>query len=203
VLALLLTAGVIAGCGSSSNRSAAYSGNRSAAYGGSSSASSGSGGSGGSSTVTPAAYVKSVCTALGPVVTALRSKQAAVTSATTPSEAKSAFQDYVSTVSTSLGTAIPQVQAAGTPSVSNGSRIESAIVNAFTQLKTALGAAGSQIGSVPTDNAAAFQAGFQSIATNLKSSTAGIKPSLQGLQSPELKSAATAEPACAALKQTS
>jgi hypothetical protein len=146
--------------------------------------------------------VKSVCTALGPVITDLKSKQAALVSATTPQQAKSALQDYVSSLSTGLGTAIPKVQSAGTPSVSKGSAIQSAIVSSFTQLKTALAGAASQIGSIPTDNAAAFKAGFQSIATNLRSSTTGIQAGLSGLQSPELKSAASAEPACAALKTT-
>ena len=40
------------------------------------------------------------------------------------------------------------------------------------------------------------------VATNLRSSTAGIQAGLHGLQSPELKSAANAEPACTALKTT-
>jgi hypothetical protein len=193
ILPIVLVAAVvaIAGCGGSSQSS-----------GTASNSSSATSGSSGSSTVTPAAYVKSVCTALAPVVSNLRSKQAALASATTPQAAKSALQDYVSTLSSGLGTAIPQVQSAGTPSVSKGSAIESAIVNGFTQLKSALAGAASQIGSIPTNNAAAFKAGFQSIATNLQSSTAGIRAGLQGLQSPQLKSAANAEPKCAALKQT-
>jgi hypothetical protein len=194
ILPIVLVAAVaaIAGCGSSSGSSGSASNGSSATKS-----------SGGSSTVSAAAYVKSVCTALGPVVTDLQSKEAAVASATTPQAAKSALQDFISSLSTGLGTAIPQVQAAGTPSVSNGSAIQSALVSAFTQLKTALAHASSQLGSIPTDNLAAFKAGFQSIATNLRSSTAGIKSGLQGLQSPELKSAAKAEPACAALKPAS
>jgi hypothetical protein len=136
------------------------------------------------------------------VITNVRSKQAALASATTPQQAKTALQDYVSSLSAGLGTAIPKVQSAGTPSVSNGSAIESAIVSSFTRLKTALARAASQISSIPTGNAAAFRAGFQSIGTSLQSSTAGIKTGLQGLQSPELKSAAKAQPACAALNTT-
>jgi hypothetical protein len=194
ILPIVLVAAVaaIAGCGSSNGSSGSASNGSSATKS-----------SSGSSTVSAGAYVKSVCAALGPVVTDLRSKEAAVASATTPQAAKSALQGFISSLSTGLGTAIPQVQAAGTPSVSNGSAIQSALVNAFTQLKTALARASSQIGSIPTDNLAAFKAGFQSIANNLRSSTAGIKSGLQGLQSPELKSAAKAEPACAALKPAS
>jgi hypothetical protein len=193
ILPIVLVAGVaaIAGCGGSNSSSSSASNSSSAANG-----------SSGSATVSASAYVKSVCTALGPVITDLKSKQAALVSATTPQQAKSALQDYVSSLSTGLGTAIPKVQSAGTPSVSKGSAIQSAIVSSFTQLKTALAGAASQIGSIPTDNAAAFKAGFQSIATNLRSSTTGIQAGLSGLQSPELKSAASAEPACAALKTT-
>jgi hypothetical protein len=189
MLALLLVAGVIAGCGSSSKGSSTNSGSTGSS-------------SGSSSSVSAAAYVKSVCTALGPVITDLRSKEAALASATTPVQAKSALKDFISSLSTGLGSAIPQVQAAGTPSVSNGSKIQSALVSAFTQLKTALAKSASQVGAIPTNNLAAFKAGFQSIGANLKSSTAGIQSGLQGLQSPELKSAAKAEPSCAALNQT-
>jgi hypothetical protein len=189
LVALLLAAAAIAGCGSSSSSSSSAS---------SSTASSSSG----SSTVSSAAYVKSVCTALGPVVTDIKSKTAALAGATTPQSAKTALQDFVSTLSTGLGTAIPQVQAAGTPDVSNGSQIQSALVTSFTKLKDALASAASSVASLPTDNLAAFKAGAQSISTNLQSSTAGIRSGLQGLQSPELKSAAKAEPACASLNQT-
>jgi len=189
MLALLLVAGVIAGCGSSSKGSSTNSGSTGSS-------------SGSSSSVSAAAYVKSVCTALGPVITDLRSKEAALASATTPVQAKSALKDFISSLSTGLGSAIPQVQAAGTPSVSNGSKIQSALVSAFTQLKTALAKSASQVGAIPTNNLAAFKAGFQSIGANLKSSTAGIQSGLQGLQSPELKSAAKAEPSCAALNHT-
>src|SRR5437764_14343926 len=118
LLAMLLIAGVIAGCGSSSNKSSASSGATSSSSG----ASSTSGGSSGASSVSAAAYVKSVCTALGPVVTSLRSKQAALAGATTPQDAKSALQDFISTLSSGLGTAIPQVQAAGTPTSATAAR---------------------------------------------------------------------------------
>src|SRR5258708_38215945 len=149
LVALLLAAAAIAGCGSSSSSSS----------GSSSTASSSSG----SSPVSSAAYVKSVCTALGPVVTDIKSKTAALAGATTPQSAKTALQDFISTLSTGLGTAIPQVQAAGTPDVSNGSQIQSALVTSFTKLKDALASAASSVSSLPTDNLAAFKAGAQSI----------------------------------------
>src|SRR5947209_16550861 len=158
MLALLLVAGVIAGCGSSSKGSSTNSGSTGSS-------------SGSSSSVSAAAYVKSVCTALGPVVTNLRSKEAALASATTPAQAKTALHDFISSLSQGLGGAIPKVQAAGTPSISHGSQIQSALVSAFTQLKGALATSASQVGSIPTNNLTAFKAGFQSIATNLKSST--------------------------------
>jgi hypothetical protein len=184
---------VIAGCGSSSNRSSGYASSGSATTNGSS----------GSATQSPAAYVKAVCTTLGPVVTDLKTKQAALASATTPQDAKAALQDFVSTLSTGLGNVIPQLQTIGAPNIADGSTIQSALVSAFTQLKTALAATASQIGSLPTNDPAAFKAGAQTIANNLRASTAGIKSSLQGLQTGQLKSAAAAEPACTALKSTS
>lgn len=193
LLALALASAVIAisACGSS-NHSSAYSNSGST-----------SGGSSGSSNVSPAAYVKSVCTTLGPAVRDIKSKESALAALATsndPAQVKKGLQDFISASASDLGGVIPGLQSAGTPSVSNGTAIQAGLVSAFTQLKSALDAAGSQANSLPTNDPNAFKTGAASLGTTLKSSLAGISAGLSGLKDPQLSAAAKSEPACASLK---
>jgi hypothetical protein len=189
---LVLTALAISACGGSSNHSSA-SGNRGAAYGGSSA----------SSRITPAAYLKSVCTSLGPVVQDLKSKQAALAALASSNDlakVKKGLQDFISAASSDVSSVIPQLQSAGTPNVSNGGAVQSGLVKAYTQFKTALDTAGSQAAALPTNDPAAFRTASTSLGTTLRSAIAGIAASTRALKSPQLSAAAKAEPACAALK---
>jgi hypothetical protein len=175
----------ISACGSSSNHSSAY------------------GGSSGSSNVSAATYVKSVCTALGPAIQDIKAKQGALAALATsndPAQVKTGLQDFISTAASDLGGAIPKLQAAGTPNISGGSTIQSALVTAFTQLKSALDAASTQAGSLPTNDPNAFKSGAATLGATLQSSLAGIQSGLAGLKAPQLAAAAKAEPACTSLK---
>ncbi len=190
-IALAVAVTAISACGSSSNHSSAYA-NGSAS----------SGGSSGSSSVSAAAYVKSVCTALGPAIQDIKTKEgalASLASSNDPAQVKKGLQDFISSAGSDLGSAIPKLQAAGTPNITNGSTIQSALVSAFTALKSALDTASSQAGALPTNDPNAFKTAAQSLGTNLQSSLAGIASGLKGLKASQLSAAAKSEPACASL----
>jgi HPt (histidine-containing phosphotransfer) domain-containing protein len=147
--------------------------------------------------------MKSVCTALTPVVQDLRSKQGALAALRTsndPAAVKKGLQDFISSAASDVSTVIPQLQSAGTPSVSNGSTVQSGLVSAYTQFKTALDGAASEASSLPTNDVAAFKTAATSLGANLKAAVARISASARALNTPELSAAAKAEPACTSLK---
>ncbi len=156
------------------------------------------GGSSSSSGTSPAAYVKSICNAVGPFEKDVQTRSTSLNLGKIKSaaEGKTALQGFLSAVAADTDTAVSKLKAAGSPDVSNGKQISTAIVGAFTQLKTALGSAASQAGSLPTTSPAAFKTAANTLGTNVRTSMSGIGSSLSGLKSPALESAAKKEPAC-------
>jgi hypothetical protein len=176
-LAVLASAAVLAGCGSS--------------------------GSSSSSGVSAATYVKSVCSAVAPFERDVVARSGALNPATikNPTQGKQALQSFLSAVATDAGQALSQLKNAGEPNVKNGKQIAGTIVTAFSKLKTAMSQAASQAGSLPTNDVQAFKSATQGLGTTLQSSMTSIGTSLQSstLKSPELKSAAAKEPTCKSL----
>jgi predicted small secreted protein len=158
---------------------------------------------GGSSGVTPAAYVKSMCTALGNWKTDVQSagsklQSSGAQSATRP-VAKRDYQTFVSALVTATRRAANALHAAGEPSVGDGKRIASGLARAFDQATVKLAQAQSQAKSIPTGSASAFQLGASSVTTQIRSALqgiAGVAPS----QSAPLRSAAAKDPACQVLR---
>jgi hypothetical protein len=152
----------------------------------------------GSSGVSPSAYVRSVCNAVGPFESSVAARSNALNPSTirSPAEGKIALRHFLSAVAADTGTALSKLQNAGTPSVSGGDKIESAIVGAFTQLDGAMKAAARRADHLPTDSASAFQAAATALGTTVRNSMNGIGSSLSGLKSAELQKAAASEPAC-------
>jgi hypothetical protein len=155
-------------------------------------------GSSGSSGSTPAAYVKSICQAIGPFEKTVSSRSSALNLSTikSPADGKKALQGFLSAVASDTDAAVNKLKAAGTPNVSNGKEVSQAIVGAFTALKAALSKAASQAGSLPTTSPDAFKTAAQALGTSVQSSMGGIGSSLGNLKSPALESAAKKEPAC-------
>jgi hypothetical protein len=177
-LALLATVAMVTACGSS-----------------------GSGGSSGSSGVTAAAYVKAICTAVGPFEKDVAARSNALNSAklTSAAQGKQAVQQFLSAVSTDTDQALTKLKAAGTPDISNGKTISTAIVSAFQQLKTAIGTALTQAKNLSTSSPQAFQKGATALGGTVQQSLGGISTSLGKLKSPDLEKAAAKEPSCTAL----
>ncbi len=153
---------------------------------------------GGSSTVSPAAYTKSICQAVGPFEKSVQSRSSALnlSSIKTPAEGKQALQAFLKAVASDTDQAVSKLKSAGVPSVSNGEKISTAIVGAFTQLHGALGQAVSSASALPTASAQAFKTAAVALGTNVRNSMSSIGTSLNGLKSPALESAAKKEPAC-------
>ena len=171
-MACALTALVVAGCGSS-----------------------------GSSKVTPAAYVKSICSAIAPFERDVQTRSSALnfSSIKNASQGKSALHGFLTAIVSDTGDAVAKLKSAGTPNVSNGKAIANGIVGAFTQLKSALSQAAQKSESLPTSSPQAFKSGAQSLGLQVRSSMSNIGASLSGLRSPELEKAAAKEPACKSL----
>jgi hypothetical protein len=154
-----------------------------------------------SSGTTPAAYVKSICQAIGPFQKTVQQRSTALnlSNIKSPADGKKALQDFLNQVAADADKAVTQLKAAGTPSVDNGKKVSAAIVGAFTQLKAALQKAATQAGNLPTTSATAFQSAARSLGSTVQSSMSGIGGSLSNLKSPELEAAAKKEPACTSL----
>jgi hypothetical protein len=145
--------------------------------------------------------VKSVCNAVGPFEKDINTRTSALQTnpSKTPAQGKTELQGFLSAVASDTDKALSQLKAAGTPSVSNGTKIETAIVKAFTQLDSAMKQAATTANSLSTTSVSAFQSGATSLGTTVKNSMSGIGSSLTGLKSPALEKAAAKEPACATI----
>jgi hypothetical protein len=183
LLAALALTAVMAGCGGSSGSSASS-----------------------SSGVSPTAYVKAVCTSVGPfekdVVT--RSSALNVTSINNAAQGKTALQGFLNAVATDTKKALAQLKAGGTPDVKNGKAIAGAIVGAFSQLDSTMTQAVKQADALPTNSPQAFKASAQKLGNTVRSSMTNIGTNLQSstLKSPDLEQAAAKEPACKSLGTT-
>lgn len=161
------------------------------------------GSSSSSSGVSAASYVKSVCGAVIPfeqdVLT--RSSQINPTSVKSAGQGKQVLHDFLSAISNDTSSAVSKLQSAGTPSVSNGKQISTAILAAFQRLKTTMVQATTQSSSLPTNSLKAFESGTQTIIGNVRTSMNSIGTSLQSstLKSSDLQKAAAKEPSCKGL----
>lgn len=164
----------------------------------------GSGASDANAGVTPAAYVRSICTAVQPFVNDVVRRSDKLNSGTLPSVAqgKKAIQGFLSGVSNDTDVTISKLKAAGAPKVSNGRQLADKVVSAFTHLKTSVNHALNQANALPTDTPAHFKTAATRLGGTVRTSMSGIGTSLNGLTSPELEKAAAKEPACTSLAKS-
>ncbi len=161
----------------------------------------GCGGSG-SSSISPATYVKAVCSALGPFEKDVQARSAALQNlpqSKTAAERKSILQGFFVAVVGDSNKAVSQLKAAGTPNVKNGGKIESAIVLVFTRFGTAAKAASTKADALPTTSLPAFQTAANALNSSFTTSMSGIGSGVSGLKSPELDAAEKKEPTCKAI----
>jgi len=142
--------------------------------------------------------VKSICQAVGPFEKDVQSRSSALNlgNITSPASGKQALQGFLSAVASDTDQAVSKLKSAGSPNVSNGKQIATAIVTAFTQLRAALRQAVSSSNSLPTSSASAFKTAAIALGNTVRTSMSSIGSSLTGLKSPALEAAAKKEPAC-------
>jgi hypothetical protein len=161
-------------------------------------------GCGGSSTGDPNAYVKTVCTALttwrDTVQAAGTTLQAAATQGhVSLKQGKESYLTFVAALLRATTSAATTLKGAGTPAVSGGKQVSTALVGAFGGAQKALAHAASQASLIPTTDTKAYAAaaGTVTIAIrNALSSMTAVSPR----QNPQLRAAADKQPACSALK---
>ncbi len=151
-----------------------------------------------SSGTSPEAYVKSICNAVGPFEKDVQARSSALnlSSIKSATEGKTALQGFLNAVAADTDQAVTKLKAAGVPNVNNGKQIQTAIVTAFSQLKTALQQAATSAGSLPTGSPEAFKIAAQALGKSVQTSMSSIGGSLAGLKSSALEAAAKKEPAC-------
>jgi hypothetical protein len=159
------------------------------------------GGGGSSSGVSPSAYVKSVCSAIGPFEKDVQSRQSQLNPSTikNPTQGKQALVTFLNAVAGDTDQTVSKLKAAGTPNVNNGKAISQGIVGAFTQLKGALAQAAASAKSLPTNSPTAFRAAAEKLGTNVRTSMSSIGSSLSGLKSQQLEKAAASDATCKSL----
>jgi hypothetical protein len=149
----------------------------------------------------PADYVKAICEAIGPFESDVQSRSSALdlSSITSAADGKAALVSFLGAITTDTDAAVSQLQAAGTPDVTNGEQIANAIVAAFSQVRDTLRQAENQAQALPTHSAETFKSAATNLGSSIRSSMTMIGGALSNLKSPALESAAKSEPACATL----
>ncbi len=153
---------------------------------------------GGSSTVTPTAYVTTLCKAIGPFEKNFASRERTLdpTAKNTPAERRTALISFLNGVSGDMQRTVSTLKSAGNPDVADGKKIQSAIVAAFARLESVMKSGARQAQSLPTDSATAFETAATKLGRAVQTSLAGIGTSLASLRSPKLEKAAAKVPAC-------
>jgi hypothetical protein len=160
-------------------------------------------GSSGSSTVSPAAYAKSLCSAVGPferdVISSISSLN--LNPHASPAQGKTVLQGFLTRLANDTDSAVSQLKAAGTPNVSDGKQIADTINGAFSQIDAVMKKAATQASQLPTSSPQAFRTAVQALVTNVRASMTSIGANLQSstLRSPQLTAAAAKEPTCKTL----
>lgn len=156
-------------------------------------------GSSGSTKISPASYVKSVCSAISPLERDVVTRSSALnnSTATNATQAKKTLQGFLTAVEKDSDHALTQIRAAGAPDISNGKVVAGTIIKAFTQLRDALRAASAKATTLPTDSATSFKTAAQALGAGVRGSLNNIDAS--GLSNPDLEKAAAKEAACRSL----
>ncbi len=160
------------------------------------------GSSSSSSVVTPAAYMKTVCQT---VISFRQQLQAssnalhAVTDTALPAR-KQALQTFLTSFSSSAKSAASKIEGAGSPNVSNGKQVSSALDTVFTRLQSSLNQDAATAKSLSTQDPTAFKNVTAALGHTMQTQGSAVSGGLTGLKSPALESAAKKEPACQRLR---
>ncbi len=159
-------------------------------------------GCGGSSGVTPTAYVHSMCAALGnwknDIQTAGSKLQTSGAGTASRPVAKQDYQRFVSALLNATQRATGALRSAGEPAVSGGKQIADSLANAFDGASRKLAQANTQAGTISTASASTFQLAASAVTTEIRAALQGIA-SVKPSQSQALRTAAAKDPACQVL----
>ena len=160
-------------------------------------------GCGGSSGVTPAAYVHSMCSALGNwkndiQKAGVKLQSSGAGNASRP-VAKQYYREFVSVLLSATRRTTGALKSAGEPSVSSGKHIADGLARAFDGASRKLAQASTQASTISTASASAFQLGASAVTAQIKAALQGIA-SVKPSQSPELRAAAAKDRACQVLR---
>lgn len=160
-------------------------------------------GCGGSSPsgVSPASYVKSVCSAATSWRNAIQTagtKLSAGVNTRSLTKAKAEYVAFVNSLVAATGQAESQLKSAGSPAVSNGKQISGSLVRIFDQAKRTLARAASQASALPTSSMRAFETSASKVVTSIRSSLAGMS-SVTPEKNAELHAAAAKDKTCQSL----
>lgn len=157
------------------------------------------GSSSSSASVSPAAYVKSVCTAASSWVQSLRGAivqlEVGAHGTKSLSRGKQLYVSFVDSLLKATGKVEDQLKAAGTPSVSNGAHLSSELVGAFSAIKSGLAAAAAKARSLPTNSTSSFDAAAAQISQSIRASETKLS-ALPLQHSSQLHAAAQKDPTC-------
>jgi hypothetical protein len=171
--ALALSAGLIAGCGGSSNSNG---------------------------TVSPTSYAGQVCTSVVSWVRTLQSRagslQNQIPPNASPEETKRALENFLTETIAETETATNSLRSAGVPAITNGKQLSSALITAFEQANAKLKEVQNKLVGLPANDAAALRAEVKQIGNSVQALPLDLGTGLAGLSSPELQKAANESSAC-------
>jgi hypothetical protein len=160
-------------------------------------------GCGGRSGVTPAAYVKSICTAItswrNQVENASGQFESTFPKSSSLVEAKQRLSAFVAALLRATTGGISATKAASFPSVSGGQRLAAVLVDAFENAQRSLGGAASEATLIPTTGNQAFAAAegqVRTAVTGTLHTMNTVSPSTNSVLRREIGK----QPACAALR---
>ncbi len=164
----------------------------------------GDGGTGAAPTTSDAStYVTGVCTALTDWKDGIDSDQQQLQSALSgqpsPEGAKSALTDFLSSVVDGTKTMVADVKALGAPDVDGGSELAASLNQGLESVSTTFETALAKVQGMSTDDPAALAQSMTALGTDIQNGTSGISDAFNGLDTGELKTAASESAACAPL----
>jgi hypothetical protein len=151
--------------------------------------------------VSPAAYVRSVCTAATSWKNAIQSAGTKLSSGVNTKSLTKAKAEYVAFVNSLVAAteqAESQLKSAGSPAVANGKQISGSLVKIFDEAKGTLGQAASQASALPTSSPRAFESSAGKVVTSIRSSLAGMS-NVTPEKNAELHAAAAKDKTCQSL----
>lgn len=155
---------------------------------------------GGSSGVSPSAYVKARCQTLSAWKTAVQNAGTKI-QAERPKTLADGKQNYVAFVGrllTATRAAAAAMRAAGTPSIPGGKQISQTLIGAFTGAERGLTRAATAANAIRTGSTSEYAKAVGALTTSI-SNTLSSMGSVSPGNSPQLQAAAAKEPACKAL----